>query len=313
MGGAGFISNSMIMQFQWDDHFARWKTDEFRVPYLYIPASEIWVPDVEIFNSHEVHLTGVAEEKVKVFNNGTCQWTRKLVLDSKCAFNLTSFPFDVQNCQIFFGPTTLPNSQQKLTFTLLPDDGLPKFDALSFARMATKPPNVTEYEARWPVIGDVEYTVAEYNVVLKREQQFYMSNGVMPVILVTGIVYLSSYLPTNMVERMDFGATALLSIVAVMFVISDKLPTQEDMTIMDRFFGLSMVFNLIALVESAIVVTFACNADFKSLKASVGFFLNPKMLDKIMRYVFPIIYVIMLYDMLLLALQQAAGFAGEFS
>merc|ERR1711988_684071 len=226
------------------------------------------------------------------------------------------------------GPTQLFANQQKLSFFNLADSALPKFDMMSFKRYPVEGScteaaegerqkynclNVTSHEATLPIVGDVEYTTASYTLVLERYTQFYMSNGVLPVMLVTGIVYLSFFLPTNMVERMDFGATALLAIVAVMFVIADKLPTQEDMTIMDRFFGLSMVFNLIALVESAIVVTFACNADFKSLKASVGFFLNPKMLDRIFRYIFPIIYVIMLYDMLLLALQQAAGFAGEFS
>merc|ERR1712097_5192 len=139
-------------------------------------------------------------------------------------------------------------------------------NSIAFAR-GKSTLNATDVERRWPIVGDVEITVAEFVMPLMRESQFYMSNGVMPVILVTGIVYLSFFLPTSMVERMDFGATALLAIVAVMFVIADKLPTQEKMTMMDRFFGLSMVFNLIALVESCIVIAFACNADFKSMKA----------------------------------------------
>merc|ERR1712227_1116465 len=44
--GGGSVSNSMIMMFTWDDHFVRWKTDQFRVPYIYINAGDMWVPDV---------------------------------------------------------------------------------------------------------------------------------------------------------------------------------------------------------------------------------------------------------------------------
>merc|ERR1712054_95871 len=166
------------------------------------------------------------------------------------------------------------------------------FDTITWAVFNTTLNATVLDESRIYASEESQVSQGVYTVPLARESMFYISNGVIPVILVTLMVYLSFWLPVSMVERMDFGATALLSIVAVMFVIADKLPTQVATTKMDTFFFISLLFNLIALVESAIVVTFATNVAFRSMKASVGFFFSPKFLDLAARFVWPVCYIV---------------------
>lgn len=108
--------------------------------------------------------------------------------------------------------------------------------------------------------------------------------------IITFVCMLTFFLPGTMVERMGFGATCLLSVVAVMFVVADKLPTQKETTLMDRFFFSSLIINVIAMVISSYVVVMSLNASMASVKDLAGPISDPKFLDKLTRIVFPFVY-----------------------
>lgn len=234
-------------------------------------------------------------------------------MTTKCQMDFAEFPFDTQSCSLFMGPGRLSQSEQALTFKMLPPSNAPNFDSLSWKR--GKPILTTSLEVRWMpgTVGtdglqtgeNVEMAGANFTLPLRREAQFYLSNCIYPVFMVTGVAYMNFFLPSGVIERMCFGAAGLLTIVAIMFVIADKLPQGHSETSIERFFNISLAFNIFACIESSIVISMATNSQFRYIKQQIkavpcglGFLLLPKSLDRISRYLFVIVYVIACSEMI---------------
>jgi len=174
---------------------------------------------------------------------------------------------------------------------------MPNFTSISWILMNS---TLDTEEVTWSTAtgGIAKQTYHVLTVTAMRAPQFYMANGVLPTIIITFVCMLTFFLPGSMVERMGFGATCLLSVVAVMFVVADKLPTQGATTLMDRFFFTSLLINVIAMAISSYVVVMSLNASLASMKDVAGPVSDPKFLDKVVRIVFPFVYFGICVDMM---------------
>ena len=66
--------------------------------------------------------SGARNALVVVFHDGTVQWVPHQIFRSSCSINVTNFPFDEQQCHMWFGSWTytLPDIDLKLIF----EDGI---------------------------------------------------------------------------------------------------------------------------------------------------------------------------------------------
>ncbi|MDP1677433.1 MAG: hypothetical protein Q8L88_11265, partial [Bacteroidota bacterium] len=104
-----------------------------------------------------------------------------------------------------------------------------------------------------------------------------------PLFIVVLMSMLSFYIPAKDLEsQIALGSTALLSIIALNFVIADKLPQVDYLIKSDKLLLVSYLFIFLALVESIIVNVLAT-------KRKNGLALK---FDKICRRIFPSLYVI---------------------
>merc|ERR1719199_1156792 len=120
--------------------------------------------------------------------------------------------------------------------------------------------------------------IASINVNVQRAATFYIANGIIPVIIATVVAFLTFCLPASMIERMGFGSTCLLTVIAVMFVVADKIPQQGQKTLMDKFFMGSLVFHVISMVITSYVVVMTLNASLASMKDDLGPLTDPAFL-----------------------------------
>jgi hypothetical protein len=82
---------------------------------------------------------------------------------------------------------------------------------------------------------------------------YYIIYSVFPVLCATLCGLLAFMLPPRIGERIGMGATCMLTVIAIMFVTSSKLPVQKTTTFLDEFYLLCIIFNLAILLESAFV------------------------------------------------------------
>eukprot|EP00854_Cymbomonas_tetramitiformis_P017638 gene17638-21010_t len=90
-------------------------------------------------------------------------------------------------------------------------------------------------------------------VDLERYYEPYVTMSIIPVSFVTFITFISFQLPVGGGERTGLIITALLTVVAVMFVTAEKLPDTKSTTILDSFNKAMILINLIVMIEAGLV------------------------------------------------------------
>jgi hypothetical protein len=299
---AGTLTNTFDYRIKWKNPFLSWDTSKYDIPWVKLDSASMWLPDVTIRNIVGSMRSPLMErDSVVVTNDGTVVWNQMAAFETLCVFDMAAFPFDTQVCPVYFGLESSTSAQIELTVEkwddFVPAANMPNFTSISWILMNS---TLETREISWTTAtGSVEtQTYHALMVTAMRAPQFYMANGVLPTIIITFVCMLTFFLPGTMVERMGFGATCLLSVVAVMFVVADKLPTQGATTLMDRFFFTSLLINVIAMAISSYVVVMSLNASLASMKDVAGPVSDPKFLDKVVRIVFPFVYFGICVDMI---------------
>jgi hypothetical protein len=299
---SGTMTNTFYYRLKWKNPFLAWDTSKYDIPWVKVPAFAIWTPDVAIRNQVSITASPLnGRDEVVLTNDGTVIWNQYAAVETLCLFDMASFPFDTQVCPIYIGLESSSAAQIDLSVDLwddfVPAANMPNFTSISwlFRNVTLSTEDISWTTATENVESQTYYVIS---VTALRAPQFYMANGVLPTIIITFVCMLTFFLPGTMVERMGFGATCLLSVVAVMFVVADKLPTQGARTLMDQFFFTSLLINVIAMVISSYVVVLSLNASLASMKDVAGPVSDPKFLDKIVRIIFPFVYFGICVDMM---------------
>ena len=87
----------------WNDEYLKWDQNEFSSEYININADEIWLPDLELYNSASEPNVYDAHGGLRLYSNGDIVWVRPTTYSFSCQLNLKRFPFDKQKCTMTFG------------------------------------------------------------------------------------------------------------------------------------------------------------------------------------------------------------------
>ena len=99
--------------FRWYDAGLMWNPDDYGgLDVVSIPASELWLPDFYLTNSVAENWDSKFMTMARVYNDGRIQWTSPATIKATCQTKIYYFPFDVQNCTLWF--TTWTQSAQKM-------------------------------------------------------------------------------------------------------------------------------------------------------------------------------------------------------
>eukprot|EP01054_Gregarina_sp_Poly1_P000236 Gregarina_sp_Poly_1__235@NODE_1054_length_5221_cov_28_606131_g247_i1_p1_GENE_NODE_1054_length_5221_cov_28_606131_g247_i1NODE_1054_length_5221_cov_28_606131_g247_i1_p1_ORF_typecomplete_len1049_score184_92Neur_chan_memb/PF02932_16/2_8e12Neur_chan_memb/PF02932_16/2e03Neur_chan_LBD/PF02931_23/3_9e10PMT_4TMC/PF16192_5/0_32PMT_4TMC/PF16192_5/56Sirohm_synth_C/PF14823_6/0_46MerC/PF03203_14/6_1e02MerC/PF03203_14/1_6_NODE_1054_length_5221_cov_28_606131_g247_i114464592 len=177
-------------------------------------------------------------------------WARQLVLRAVCPPYVSMFPFDIQYCPFDFEIYGLPIERFTYSFT---HGGFPAVVESSF-------PNEAEV---WSVENAVVHPLSEsmtdvttnlrYLIILSRDPDYYISNFVWPLALVTLFGYLSFWLPFQMYDRVNLSVTILLAVFAIMFITADARPPLGHDTWLDIYQAGCIALSMIPAVETIII------------------------------------------------------------
>ncbi|CAF1334642.1 unnamed protein product, partial [Rotaria sordida] len=82
------------MTIMWNDYSLRWKPEDFgNIQTLRIPSTQIWIPDIFLYNTADEKFDTRAKVNAVVQYDGNILYVPPVSFKSNCPFNIASFPF----------------------------------------------------------------------------------------------------------------------------------------------------------------------------------------------------------------------------
>ena len=120
-------TNLWVEQF-WYDHKLVWEPEDFGgVDLLHVPSTNIWLPDIVLYNKQVFIYIWSGNEffffsadgnfevslatKATLYSNGLVEWKPPAIYHSSCEMDVEYFPFDEQTCVMKFGSWTYDGFQ----------------------------------------------------------------------------------------------------------------------------------------------------------------------------------------------------------
>ena len=257
-----------------------------------VDVETIWTPDATLFNKAEATEDMQSTNRAWVYPDGRVFWSEPAEIKFDCAaagsglsrphsdelaaphgrkwpqgIDLTLFPFDIQYCELQYGSWT--DSDSRVNFSLM-GPGNPYVGSV-----ATEGPAVESVSWDVSMIGGEvlnktysccpgsNYPVVHFYLVFRRFHVDYMRNIFVPVCLSVVVGFLAYWIPIEEGERLSLGVTSLLTVLAVMFITNDSLPTTRNFTLLSLFYLGSLCYTIMPLMGSALVIALRSMGDVK--------------------------------------------------
>ena len=265
------ITLDFVVRMRWNDPFLRGKvkTDQ---P---IPLSEIWSPDVQL--AQEKKLVRKRKEIGTLKPDGTVSFRQRFQGDLSMFIDYSNFPFD----QHFFRIDVVAPFTDEIIF--VNDTSLTgqvdKFSIQDWniynGELIVKPYNFLSYR----------FEAFAYQFRAKRHLGYYIWKVMVPLIIVVLMSWTVFWIdPIKIEAQLAVAATAMLTIIAYQFTLSNMLPKISYFTQLDYFIVGSNILVFLALLEAVISSALA-----RENKEKLG-----RQFDRYSRLIFPAFYFIVL-------------------
>jgi hypothetical protein len=223
-------------------------------------ASEIWTPDLELWNLETPLTKTLVDAHAAVNSDGTVYWSRPGHLRAVCKFEgLGDFPFDQLKCTLEIGSWVYSG----LYIRAIKYGGT----GFSIGGSDTAGEAFAEYSLHsvdceeklyppYPIAPNEDWPVLFYHVTFSRAWQPYARGFLAMQILLNLIAFLCFWLPPQCGERLSLGISTIVAAVASELVVSSALPAASEVTWFSKFSLTSMTFASACLFESAVVIYF---------------------------------------------------------
>uniref|UniRef100_A0A8C9RIN3 Neuronal acetylcholine receptor subunit alpha-7 n=2 Tax=Scleropages formosus TaxID=113540 RepID=A0A8C9RIN3_SCLFO len=245
------ITNAWL-EMNWQDVYLTWNPDDYPgVQNLRFPSSQVWVPDILLYNSADERFDATFHTNVLVNASGACQYIPPGILKSTCYIDVRWFPFDVQKCDLKFGSWTHNG--------WLLDLHMVEVDISSYI------PN-----GEWDLVGvpgkrnelyydccKEPYPDVTFTVTIRRRTLYYGLNLLIPCVLISGLALLVFLLPADSGEKISLGITVLLSLTVFMLLVAEIMPaTSDSVPLIAQYFASTMMIVGLSVVVTVLVLQF---------------------------------------------------------
>uniref|UniRef100_A0A671TC81 Cholinergic receptor, nicotinic, alpha 1 (muscle) n=1 Tax=Sinocyclocheilus anshuiensis TaxID=1608454 RepID=A0A671TC81_9TELE len=101
------VTSNVRLKQQWKDVNLQWNPDDYGgIRKIRIPSTDIWKPDLVLYNNADGDFAIVHETKVLLEHTGMITWTPPAIFKSYYEIVVLHFPFDLQNCSMKLGTWT---------------------------------------------------------------------------------------------------------------------------------------------------------------------------------------------------------------
>ena len=239
--------------------------------------NSIWWPDVTFVN--EVEDRDIANQELVIHENGTVEYKEKFAVILEAKYNLYKFPFDKQTLEIEIESFAWDERYLQLHIEehlvgFSDEYEIPEWRTDS---LETRIEDVMEVGDRNP------FSEFRMTINVTRQFGFYLWKVLFPLVILVVMCFAVFWMDDEgLSSRLGVGFTGVLTVVAYQFIATGNLPKVSYITLMDSYITLSFIVMVLTIFQSIVVSDY--NKKDKKEKAL--------MIDKVSRYLFPLIYII---------------------
>ncbi|XP_022243260.1 acetylcholine receptor subunit alpha-like 1 isoform X1 [Limulus polyphemus] len=261
------MTTNMWVNQEWSDHKLRWDPREYGgVRQLYVPAEQIWLPDIVLYNSADGNYEVTIMTKAIIHDDGKVVWNPPAIYKSSCQIDVQYFPFDRQECHMKFGSWSHDGYKVDLKH-------LKEIENSSLVPLGI---DLSEFylSVEWDIMSvpakrkekfyaccAEPYPDITFNITLRRKTLFYTVNLIIPCVGIGCLSIVVFYLPSDSGEKITLCISILLSLIFFFLVLSEIIPsTSLALPLLGKY----LLFTMILLTVTVVVTTVVLNVHFRS-------------------------------------------------
>ncbi|XP_071501245.1 neuronal acetylcholine receptor subunit alpha-10-like [Diadema antillarum] len=241
------------MRMMWTDEYLQWDPDDYGgLTLTTVRPSDIWTPDVSLYENAQKDFVSIVDTYVLVNSNGSLDWYFPAYVIAACTIDITFFPYDVQMCNLSFGPWTLMKSMVDFRLSLQGDTTLDLFNR-NGVWILEKSQGFNVDKAL--CCDNRTWSIVTFQLTVRRESQFYTRTVVVPSVLLTALMALVCWLHPASGEKVTLAVSNLLALILFQQLVADRMPPSgESTSIIVSFFVLMIAMCCVEVVCSIIVL-----------------------------------------------------------
>ena len=237
---SGTLSFSGSYIFFWNDEIKKWNPTNYGGIFATkLPILKTWIPMIAIRNgvggSSFYKLNDLDVQKSTVVYNsvGDAFLIISGLYDVTCTSDVTYYLFDKHTCSILILSSDLLND---ITLSPLSTMNFGSYMPNSEWSIDATTTKTVKQNVTFELLGSRSYQdQIELSIVISREYLFPVLNIVLPVVCLGFVHLLVFLLPVESGERTSFSFTLLLTLIVFMTMVSDRLPSSNDISIFNMY------------------------------------------------------------------------------
>ncbi|XP_067933361.1 acetylcholine receptor subunit beta-like 2 [Watersipora subatra] len=284
------MTTNVWLEQEWFDVYLKWDKEEYGgVDHLYIPADDIWKPDIVLYNNADGNFQVTLSTKATVYYDGRVLWEPPAIYKSSCAIDVEFFPFDQQTCTMKFSSWTYVQEQVDLKHMYQAEvpgvvdikdaidlaDYYPSFiwDVMSVPARRN--------EVQYPCCIDI-FPDVTFNVTIRRKTLFYTVNLIIPCVAISFLTVLVFYLPSDSGEKITLCISILLALTVFFLLLSELIPPTS---LVIPLIGKYLLFTMILVTLSIVITVGVLNLHYRSMSThSMPPWLKTVFLERLPKY-----------------------------
>ncbi|XP_044158514.1 acetylcholine receptor subunit alpha-1-B [Bufo gargarizans] len=253
------VATNVRLKQQWVDVNLKWNPENYGgIQKIRVPSSDIWRPDIVLYNNADGDFTIVKNTKILLDYTGKIIWTPPAIFKSYCEIIVTYFPFDQQNCSMKLGTWTYDG----LLVVINPESDRPDLsNFMESGEWMMKDYRCWKHWVTYTCCLNVPYLDVTYHFVLQRLPLYFIVNVIIPCLLFSFLTGLVFYLPTDSGEKMTLSISVLVSLTVFLLVIVELIPSTSSAV---PLIGKYMLFTMVLVIASIIITVIVINTHHRS-------------------------------------------------
>ncbi|EUB58194.1 Acetylcholine receptor subunit beta-like protein [Echinococcus granulosus] len=265
------LKSNVWLMMSWYDYRFAWNPNEFAgIESINIAAHKIWKPDIVVMNNVDGEFEAIWKPNTILHSDGRVLWIPPAIFKTSCEIDVRYFPFDQQTCHMDLGSWTYTHNQVELQFygnqtnIDLSDyvaSGVWDFVEGPGDLRLDKPLHYDDrFEAssthrRGSVSNRPIAARLTFKIVLRRKPLFYITNIIIPCVLIAILGICVFCLPTDAGEKITLSISILVTLVVYMILVSKMLPAgPKSIPLLSQFLLFTFAMTFLALCITAAVI-----------------------------------------------------------
>ena len=250
------ISLNAFFAIHWQDQFRIWN-DTYPLACLTeltlnYEKAMVWTPDIVLWNANIIFFMSASygPQTLRLESDGRVTLYPGGEFTFFCPFDLTYFPFDIQQCNVLLVSWTSDVTEQHLNPN---NDGTSIFDTANNEQW-----EIIDTEAK-PLLDKFNsgrsYAKILFTITLARKPGYYMMNIFLPSITISLVEAVTFMVPADREDRLAMSFTALLAYSMFQTLIYNEVPkSAEHPPLLTIYLSLMSFYIFVAIAMQGFII-----------------------------------------------------------